>query len=653
MKFKFTNTILFAFAVFTSCSTETVENENHEGSNTIKGVECSVKPIINANEVSFTRSTLTPSSSGMDFAWEENEKVTIFNNLSNSTYAVYTLDHFTTPSKTHAIFKADGFDLKKDERYYSLSTTESKAKINSEKASIPDKNNIILSYEGQRMVSDGSYAHLGAYDYMAASALCKEDGSVSLQHSHLGLTLRFYISKLTPNAKYKRIEIYDSENSFLQPKRYLNLANPKWFDADGNYSPSWEPYEKDDVEYTDGPRFCLALGANDVQGISIASDGWLESYIELPPFDFTGKTMVFALIPADASDNTSAKKVFATYTGLNLEAGKAYQLVMEAKEFTKYDVTIKLNHDWQHGNKTDNSAKTRATGDPGYDNKLPTPQHLYYIFCVGGKVREMSDINNSTTKYAVNHIEVDGTNNKWLQSQDNVISTFNKQIEFTVEESEKAASVTKNVYIVASDIVLNDATNGINIFSSIANNTDESTVKSIVYSVKGANASCTALDNTQTFLRDLYSTPLPTSSSEVFVGKLTEPYQDITLYHTAAKVDLKWNNETSTALSGNVSVKNVKDTGLYLFKPTENAYESGSYTVSAPITTGTMWNGRQVFYLPQFANPNCSYDVTIGANTHTGANKVTFTPSTANGFTSWLRWLKTYSASAPEPEPEP
>ena len=127
-----------------------------------------------------------------------------------------------------------------------------------------------------------------------------------------------------------------------------------------------------------------------------------------------------------------------------------------------------------------------------------------------------------------------------------------------------------------------------------------------------------------------------------FIGALKDPYQDVILYHVAAKVDLKWNSSAMLPITGEnafVKVNNVKNSGLSLFKPTTNTYETGSYNVKAPIEEDTWLNGRQVFYLPQFANSNCTYNVKIGDKP---AENVTFSPATTNGFTSWLRWLRKY-----------
>ena len=172
-----------------------------------------------------------------------------------------------------------------------------------------------------------------------------------------------------------------------------------------------------------------------------------------------------------------------------------------------------------------------------------------------------------------------------------------------------------HLYVVASQTALT--------LSELAAGTSEETVvQALTYNLPSTGV--------QTFMRDLYSTPWDATN---FVGNITDPMQDVTLYHVAAKVDLKWN---STSAIENVSVNNVKNSGLYIFKPTENANEPGTYNASQTMDIDQQYNGRYVFYLPQFTN-NCTFNVTLGGNPE---EYITFTPATTGGFTSWLRWLK-------------
>lgn len=620
MKHTYLYTTILCSLLFVSCNNEIVETHNGEIGNA-KEVIGTIEPIKHVDfEELATRTTLSYTNTGMKFAWENEDPITVFAEKSDQTKQEYTV--FAGGGSQLAKFDGGGFDLTPGERYFAITTTEGTAPIPTV-SRIPDKRNITLTYAGQRQTGNESTTHLGAYDYMAATDVANELRSAKFHFYHLGATIRIYVTMpdAAKDIAFKQIEMFDSENSFHQPVRTLNLTKGV---TDEGYTPAWDELDTKSSDYMNSPRFTLDLGPEENPGIKPREiDRRLIAYMEVPPFDFTNKDVIFKFIPVDPSKNTYYVVWSKHY---NIVAGGAYQVNGTAATANDYKLSIKINRLWQHGNTTDNSAKTRATGDPGLDKEYDLPKYVYYVFFAGENIQQVSD------KY-INKIVVG--ENGWKASSDETIFTLwdtttdkSKQINLSTN-----ASGEKNVYIIASTIDLSESL-------SVTPSTTKTDIEALKYSIQEKIENEQVVISKQEFLRDLYSTPLPTSSSEVFVGKLTEPYQDITLYHTAAKVDLKWNNETSTALSGNVSVNSVKDTGLYLFKPTENTYDSGSYTVSAPITTGTMWNGRQVFYLPQFTS-SCQYKVTIGDKTQ----DVTFSPSTANGFTSWLRWLKTYPAT--------
>lgn len=641
MKHTYLYTTILCSLFFVSCNNEIVETHNGEIGNA-KEVIGTIEPIKHVDfEELATRTKLSYTSTGMQFAWEDKDPITVFAEKSDQTKQEYTV--FAGGETQLAKFDGGGFDLTPDERYFAITTTESKAPM-PEVSRIPDKRNITLTYAGQRQTEFGSTTHLGAYDYMAATDVANELRSAKFHFYHLGATIRIYVTmpEAAKDIAFKQIEMFDSENSFHQPVRTLNLTKGV---TDEGYTPAWDELDTKSSDYMNSPRFTLDLGPTTGEGIKPReSDGKLIAYMEVPPFDFTNKDVIFKFIPVDPSKNTYYVVWSKHY---NIVAGGAYQVNGTAATANDYKLSIKLNRLWQHGNTTDNSAKTRATGDPGFDKEYDLPKYVYYVFFAGNKIQQVNNETEKNNYYNTIVVEDGG----WKPSSDETIFTLwdttndkSKQINLSTSDSGE-----KNVYIIASTIDLSTSL-------SVGSSTTKTQIEALTYSIQEKEEGGKVVISKQEFLRDLYSTPLPTSSSEVFVGKLTEPYQDITLYHTAAKVDLKWNNETDTPLpttgaNNQIKVNSVKDTGLFLFKPTENTYETGSYTVSAPITTGTMWNGRQVFYLPQFANSadpasSCKYNVTIG---NKDAEDVNFSPSTANGFTSWLRWLKTYPAPAPEP----
>lgn len=612
--------IIALLTFFGSCSKDDVASSGGSNSEAQeKGLTCTVTPIENGDAES--RSALTLSSSGMAFAWETGDKLSVFYSEADQTAGIYTLDKIYENNDNTANFKSVGFTLQDGKRYYAISTIERDG------VRIPDKRNIELSYAGQTQKGNKTTAHLGDYDYLASSGIADGDDHVFFHFNHLGLTLRVIMEGLPADVRFTKMEMYDTENSYLQPTRTLDLT--KGLAADGTYAPALNPVDMSSAEYKTADRFSLKLQAttNASLGIAAGSDGVaagrLEMFIEVPPVDLTGKDIVFMVNGSDG------KAYYIKCTGKNLAAGKAYQMKGTAQEADTYNVKIKVNHAWQHGSTLDSRA---ATGDPGVDEKFPKPKNLYYVLCVNGKVKAIAPAHSSqsTSVAPVNEIEniPDGS---WAESADKTISTYAGELTFNFDNTEM--SKTKNVYIVASN---NDLTP---LFSGITSTTEEEDVQNLVYSIQ-EEALGTGYTVTQAFMKNLYSTPW-TGSAASFIGNLGADYfKDIILYHVAAKVDLQWNS--TAMLSGDVSVNNVKRTNLSLFHPTDNsAAETATYTVTSPIEADRMYNGRQVFYLPQFN----TYNVTVGGNVQDGSDGhplVTFSPSTANGWTSWLRWLKKY-----------
>lgn len=572
-----------------------------------------------------TRSSLEFGPTGMVFKWTGEDVLTVFADGNNESTQNYRLTYGAGGNR--AKFSSADFALTKGKIYHSLSTTATK----SDKVTIDNQDQITLEYSDQEQIGNANTTHLGKYDYMVCSAECKEDNNVNMDFNHLGLTLRMVMyadESLSLEEKtrfveteFKTIEIYDASNddAFRQQKRYYSFHT------------GWAGIG------TDTDHFTLKLkgnfyGATEESGVH-PRDGYqdgsstptnrLIGYIELPPFDFHTKSIGFILTGTYTKNNVTTNVTYSGSfdEGFNMLAGNAYQVNVPVKQTTDYQVTLRLNHNWQHGNDL-----SRATGDPGIDDTFQIPDHIYYIFCVDGKVRAVKDITGTGTDNPYNYIAVSGDgDDKWTTNSEKTVSTYGKKLTFPTTDGD--VGKRKQLFVVAANRALSET-----LFSGIANNDPVSKVLALTYNISG---------DAQVFLRDLYSTPWENESS--FAGNINNPIQDIVLYHTAAKVDLKWNYADALALTENdetslIKVTDVKNTGLSLFQPAVNSNVDGSYSVTAPITYANYRNGRQVFYLPQFIDNK--YNVTIGSNTYTGGSKYQFEGvTTTGGFTSWLRAL--------------
>lgn len=639
---------LSAALILASCSSDndlSGTNGTNEQIPDFKGVVCTVEPRELVDFDAETRSTLTFSSSGLQFSWESGDQLSMFSGKSDEAKQIYSLSD-NRDSDTKAYFTGGGFDLTKGVVYYALSKNQENTTYTANNCNFVNKTDLTFNFDGQRQTTNSKTAtdHLGRYDFMAASNICVDNNIVSLHFKHLCPTLRIIIEAPENTSEatefkgkhFTELTLYSSDNTFRQPVRKLDLT--KGLQLDNTYSPKWNDIDKTTDDYINSAPFTLKLGpepanpGDEETGFQPDGDGKINAYIQIPPEDFTGKDVVVTLKATDGSE------YYCKYTGKNFEPSKAYQLKANAQKATQFEVNLRVNHRWQNGATEE---VTRATGDPGYDKDLELPTHLYYIFCVDGKVKKVK-VNGVEKAVKVNGVEkaVNEITSilpaHWSTSktEDKVISTYigadsEHPAKFTFTVTEAESNVSKNVYFVASKADLS------NCFSGINEGTPESTVQALTYSIQIPTTGTDAEKQTasQHFLSSLYSTPFV--STETFVGNLKNVVKDVFLYHVAAKVDLKWNDANGmTPSTHNVSVSNVVSSGLSLFKPTTNNNTSGDYTVTTPITWGTFNNGRQVYYLPQFSDN--TYNVTIGDKTSNIQFKET---STDGGFTSWYRAL--------------
>lgn len=653
MRRGFISTLAMCAAMLMSCSSESdiITNgggEDNEPGALGKGVYCTVENQELVNSDAEGRSTLSYGTRGMEFAWAANDKLTIYPSESDAIYAIYNLSD-NRGSSLNAFFTADGFDLTQGKVYYALSKEQNNQDgLTPSGCNFASKRNIMFTYDGQRQTANDNTNHLGRYDFMAASGECTADNLVSLHFKHLGPTLRVIIQAPEDGDEatefkgkyFTEMTIYSSDNTFRQPDRYIDLT--KGLQLDNTYSPKWNDIDRTTDDYINAKPFTLKLGeepalGNPEVGFQPNAKGNIIAYMMIPPENFTGKSIVFTL---KASDGT---EYFSTFSSgdLDLDPSKAYQMVTRARKSTQFNVTLKINHLWQHGDEEETS---RATGDPGYDKDNTLPTHIYYIFCVDGKVKKvgLNAVNKITGIPATHWSSTSRIINEGKNIE--VISTYKgagENYQFTFSVAEDETDVTKNVYFVASTADISSS------FSGIVENTLESEVQALTYAIQGATQ-----EASQTFLSGLYSTPFV--SNETFVGHLSGVVKDIFLYHVAAKVDLKWNCATGMAVTptpDKIKVTGVQSANLSMFMPTQNGkrimkdeVQIADFTslttkdVSTDVTWGTFMNGRQVYYLPQFSDNK--YNVTIGPVNYTDGVKYEFNDvSTDGGFTSWYRAL--------------
>lgn len=623
-------------ALFVSCANEDATSNGKE--NEHPSLTCEARSKTFANEA-VTRSALDyNASSGMSFRWTQGDWLSIF--AQDNDYSVQNFSIKGEGGGTKAEFVSTDFDLTAGKRYFAISKSEQQTEH--ENFIISSQNNITLDYSGQVQKGNGSTAHLGKYDYMVASTICESKNAGHFSFTHLGATLRLMLyvptSKVTEftGCTFTELEIYDSENKFVQPAR--NFAFSAGTTAEG-YQPSWP-----DQVFTSKDRFKLTLknaagtaglqpstSENFLDGSGPNTYGDVVTYIEVPPYDFTGKTIGVMLKGKDSSDKDVVYS--GTAAGFNVSADHAYRINFKMTQSPEFLVQLKVNRDWQLG------ATTRATtGDPGNEDKFEKPTYIHYIYCHDGKVVSPNETGTAVYVNTISNIAPE----MWTVSTDGIICAYNDLIRLykhpCSKTSEPGHVCTYHLYAIASTSDLTEHLNlGGDPLQQINENTTENQIKALTYNIISGTQ-----EQSQTFLKNLSTTAWDVADTK-FLGALTDPMQDIILYHTAAKVDLQWNS--TVAITGDVKVNNVMSTKLSLFKPTDNSSaETATYTVTSTLENDRYYNGRQVFYLPQFTSYNAWIGSEVVESTPQAIHEedVRFTPAITNGFTSWLRWMRTY-----------
>lgn len=120
-----------------------------------------------------TRSSVVISNSGVNFLWEAGDVVGIFPNTGDQVS--FAMDEGA--GMQTATFNGGGWALKHSATYSAYYPYNF---YNRDLTAIP------VSYEGQRQDGNASTAHLGAYDFMAASVTTPSNGAVAFDMQHMG-----------------------------------------------------------------------------------------------------------------------------------------------------------------------------------------------------------------------------------------------------------------------------------------------------------------------------------------------------------------------------------------------------------------------------------------------------------------------------------
>lgn len=147
------------------------------------------------------------------FTWGANDIIGIFPD-ADASQARFTMTA-GAGTKT-ATFDGGGWALMADKKYASYYPYIPDANL--------DKTKIPVSFTGQEQNGNGNTSHLGAYDYMAATAVVPTNGEVGFNYKHLGCLMQFKL--VMPKAgNFSSIVLKATEKVFVSQGKYNLMDN--------------------------------------------------------------------------------------------------------------------------------------------------------------------------------------------------------------------------------------------------------------------------------------------------------------------------------------------------------------------------------------------------------------------------------------------
>lgn len=300
-------------------------------------------------------------------------------------------------------------------------------------------------------------------------------------------------------------------------------------------------------------------------------------------------------------------------------------------------------------------AGTRTTGDPGLDDELSPPAHLYVFAWVYG----------ADGNYTVYYTHRDGlTSTDWTytlgtDSEDaSARYRLNEKLVIpsvvSVKQSNDGDQVGR-IYAIATnkELTAEQLKTIAGSYASVVTatpGTDDISTGSFDTSPDYTLAQATIPlgDWTSDDLRDLYTTPYADPNKDnQGVGNGYIVYDSssankilcgtVRLYHCAAKVDFTWEMDASLRASTSVNSIVISDlpTSCTLFAPTNNPddiYKEETITTDV----GSQWTGREYRYVLQPSIGDITYSVYFNGDREPTSK--TFSPVTIDRvFTGWYR----------------
>lgn len=347
-------------ALFCGCNEE--GQEHGLVTDEVENVRATIKDFV-YDDSFLTRTSISVESDGSHYAWAETDTIGIF----PSTGRQVEFSMADGAGSTSATFTGGGWGLKSTSTYAAYYPLIGEYYL--------DKTKIPVDYTGQVQTGNGSTAHLGAYDYLAAPASEVSNGSVAFNFERLGCLVRLVITIPEPKTLTK-----------------MTLNSTRYFTESGTVDLSAETSEITATKKSAS----IEVGLENIA--TTETDEQVTIYLMLPPVDLSSSTLTATI---DFEDGTNHE---TDVTGKKLEAGNAYALEeVDRRLYTSttssiepvqdsdgtYLIASASNMKWfietAMNNSTYTSKTYKLTTDISFESSVETPASSFRgIFDGGG-----------------------------------------------------------------------------------------------------------------------------------------------------------------------------------------------------------------------------------------------------------------------------
>lgn len=351
MKFsKLSCIAMLTMAAISSCTNDDVLNSSK--SEYINSVRVTVEDFI--SESPATRTAYTVDNTGFHFQWADGDALGIYPVGGDQVkFPISSGD-----GSASAAFDGGAWKLRSEYQYAAYYPfSDDNYKIS--ETAIP------VEYTGQTQDGDGSFTHLGAYDYLAAGATEPDaEGGVNLLMKHLGAFVRLQLT--IPEANTLRTVRIASNNAPFVVKGTVDLSA----ETPAVTSVTTSTYTEIKLE-----------------NVTVEADETVTIYMMMAPVDLSSSILTFTV-----AGNGGVSYSQTLNEGKNMEAGKAYNYALtldkDDSQYVAVDLGLPSGLKWA-------SFNVGATAPEEYgdhfawgetETKDNYSQNTYAYFHVGGAV---------------------------------------------------------------------------------------------------------------------------------------------------------------------------------------------------------------------------------------------------------------------------